>query len=383
MLSILFTNLREHTIATKGVDFTEDLVPFDSIGELRSSENQRFLSSFQELLNFGDTADFARTAKTKVGVQVQQKNRTITCNPGKTYPCGASCKSQDKPCKSPIAGQAKTYAEFISLQSKQPKKSVQKSIDKKDKTQDTGKSRAKKKQEETKMITKTDVPNTEIERLDRGTRIVPVKKITGVDSSSYDSTELDNLAQSILQNKTQSPVIVQRYGRDFKIIAGEKMAAALQRAREIDPQSGEKANVFIAEDDDQASAYKYQMQFLKEPTGEQLVSKAEKRVMDNVGVTTELGQEQTVTINRITGGSENYDSDTVEKLAQSQLKIGSILPIVVKRESLTSFKLEAGGLAFAAAKRAREIDPKSAEQVRVFIADDDNELEVLKYQVGK
>jgi hypothetical protein len=118
MLSTLFTNLREHTIAAKGVDFTEELIPFDSLGELRDGENQLFLSSFQELLNFSEAVDFA-------------KGEARTCKKG--YPCGASCINAGYNCKKGIAGQAKTYAEFLTLQSKQPKKSVEKPLDKKDK----------------------------------------------------------------------------------------------------------------------------------------------------------------------------------------------------------------------------------------------------------
>lgn len=120
MLSTLFTNLREHTIAAKGVDFTEDLIPFDSIGELRSSENLLFLNSFQELLDFNDSADFAK-----------EMGKARTCKKG--YPCGSSCINASYNCKKGIAGQAKTYAEFLELQSKQPKASVQKPLDKKDK----------------------------------------------------------------------------------------------------------------------------------------------------------------------------------------------------------------------------------------------------------
>ena len=105
MLSTLFTNLHEHTIAAKGVDFTEDLIPFDSISELRSSENLLFLNSFQELLDFNDSADFAKAM-----------GKARTCKKG--YPCGASCIATTKNCNKTIDGQAKTYTNWLDLQSK-------------------------------------------------------------------------------------------------------------------------------------------------------------------------------------------------------------------------------------------------------------------------
>jgi hypothetical protein len=133
MLSTLFTNLREYTIADQGVDFTEEIIPFARISELRENESELFFSSFQELLNFDDSASFAKMSNViKPGLRVQQKNRTITCNPSKTYPCGAVCRNQDKPCKNPIEGQAKTYAEFLELQAK---KKSEISVNKVDKTQ--------------------------------------------------------------------------------------------------------------------------------------------------------------------------------------------------------------------------------------------------------
>lgn len=175
MLSTLFTNLREHIITTEGVNFTEDLVPFDNIGKLRSSENLLFFSSFQKLLDFNDSADFAK-----------ETGKARTCKKG--YPCGSSCIRAGYNCKKGLAGQAKTYAEFLSLQSKQPKKSVQKPLDKKDKTQDTGKNKGtRKKQGETEML----LNDKELEIVD----LLFVKQITqnASDVNNYKKESLRNL----------------------------------------------------------------------------------------------------------------------------------------------------------------------------------------------
>jgi hypothetical protein len=96
----LFNNLRNHTILRGSTSFSEE----DCIESLSS-------------------LDFALKTP-KIGTKVQQKGRTITCDPSRTYPCGGVCRSQDKPCKNPIQGQAKTYAGFLELQNVKPKEDI-------------------------------------------------------------------------------------------------------------------------------------------------------------------------------------------------------------------------------------------------------------------
>lgn len=197
MLSTLFLNLREHAIEAKGVNFAEDVISTESIQELKEGENRLFLSSFQELLSFDTTADFA--TKTKVGVQVQQKNRTITCTPGKTYPCGKSCKSQNKDCKSPIEGQAASYAGFLELQNKDKPKTP---LDKSDKSGDTGNNKPVKQDgtEGTEMSTINDfkkitekASKAELQemlkliqsKLDSASKTVPYKEFSNTFKDTY------------------------------------------------------------------------------------------------------------------------------------------------------------------------------------------------------
>lgn len=139
-LATLFLNIREFSIGKSNLDFTENFLPSQQIKDLAELEKDYWFTSFQELLSFDDSVEFAakKPKAPKVGVKITQKSgRVITCNPGKTYPCGAVCRSQNKGCKTPIEGQAKTYIEWLELQNNQPKKSVQKPFDKKDKTQNT------------------------------------------------------------------------------------------------------------------------------------------------------------------------------------------------------------------------------------------------------
>lgn len=114
----MFQNLREFAISKQGIEIADVIIPDQSIAELRSSEKICLVQSFQELLDFDDTVDFAAKSP-KVGTKITQKGgRVITCDPSRTYPCGNACRSHSKDCKNPIEGQAKNYAGFLEQQSK-------------------------------------------------------------------------------------------------------------------------------------------------------------------------------------------------------------------------------------------------------------------------
>ncbi|HEY9749740.1 MAG TPA: ParB N-terminal domain-containing protein [Allocoleopsis sp.] len=246
--------------------------------------------------------------------------------------------------------------------------------------QQTPSSPSAKKRNSTNMNTTTatrlgQVPNTAI--VDRGTKIVSTKRISG--ESNLSNTEAERMAQSILQNGLQAPIVVKRNGMDYEAIAGSDALAGLRKAREINPMGGESANVFVANDDDEAVALSYQANLYSVPKTKTSLPKA-SRETDAVRPE-KLGSESLVSTKRISGGGD-YDADTVEKLAQSQLKVGNILPAVVKRTKEGEFEVVSGGLAIAAARRTREINPMGGEKVRVFIANNDDEAVALSYQVG-
>ncbi len=89
------------------------------IEQTKHDFNESHLKYYSILLNFDGVWDFAVTKTPKVGTKITQKGgRVITCDPAKTYPCGAVCRSQSKDCNNPIEGQAKNYAKFLELQGK-------------------------------------------------------------------------------------------------------------------------------------------------------------------------------------------------------------------------------------------------------------------------
>lgn len=363
MLSTLFTNLREHTIAAKGVDFTEDLIPFDSIGELRTSENQLFLSSFQELLDFSDVIDFA----------AKKDSKGRTCKKG--YPCGASCINAGYNCKKGIAGQAKTYAEFLSLQRKQPKKSVQKPLDKKNKTQDTGKNKAtKKKQEVTEMATKTKssdlkVPDTIVQGLSNNSKdldrdgasyfTTDVSSIKG-ESSTGNVDLVQKLARQIIDNGGQmaTPLILISKGLDYEIANDPNnkiLAEAVREAKKIDPRIAEMASSFNVRNQEEADALLFQRKVAKLDLNDTPDMKD--------------GKFFTVDVKNISGGKKptNLSDDELEAIAQSQTKVGNMLPLVLRQTGLEQYEVVSGDAAITAGRRAKEINLRRNEMINAFI----------------
>ena len=388
-----------------------------------------------EMLNpgvqtFSESLDFvAKTKAPNLGAKtVADKNgRTRSCTEGKTYPCGKVCRANDKPCRQLISTQQSVAVKEVVKKAKasgkstlveksevQPKATsktkkaiaglndaiesnsllakaiknrdgipTKKSLKKSDISIDKNKTLEDSGNNQVKGNTGMNVPTTKIERNDQAQKIVPVKKLNLPEKVGED---IDNLAKAQLQAKVQFPVVVQRDNdSNFNVLSGQKVAAAAQKAKQLDIHTAESTRVFIANNDDEAKALTYQTQFLNEPSGKGKPPSVAKRKLDSVNVN-QLGDAQLIGVKKISTTNEaNFDPETVNKLANSMLRVGNIMPIVVQRDSespLTKFNLVHGELALAAARRAKEIDPKAGEMTRVFIADNAKEAALLKYQSG-
>jgi hypothetical protein len=83
-----------------------------------------------------------------------------------------------------------------------------------------------------------------------------------------------------------------------------------------------------------------------------------------------------VAVKKITSlrSRSDFDGESLEKLAQQILKAeGIINPIVVSRTSLESYEVMDGDFEYYAGVRAREIDPRKAEMISVFIIEPEND----------
>ncbi|MDF5717978.1 MAG: ParB N-terminal domain-containing protein [Rhizonema sp. NSF051] len=324
-----------------------------------------------EVINHGEsqyhaasllTFSFAQKIK-HIPLEFYNFARTLKCDKG--WACGGACLSKEKKnCHRSLTPEHKTYVGWLQTQ-----------IDKdvalhKGHREEAAKLGLKKK-------TGGEVPDTVIS--DRSTKRVAIKRLSGVPKPDEHT---EKLAKSVLATGVQSPVITLRNEKGgYDVVAGGKMAAALVKAKDLDPKKGELQHVFVADTKDQANALKYQMKFIKEPSPDSKPVVISPREITH-GSTEKLGQSSLVSVKRISGNSKRYNPDDIENLAQSQLKVGNIVPVVVHKTAEGEYELVHGGLALAAARRAKEIDPKGGEKLRVFIANNKNEADALGYQIG-
>ncbi|MBG1240832.1 hypothetical protein [Nostoc sp. NZL] len=90
-----------------------------------------------------------------------------------------------------------------------------------------------------------------------------------------------------------------------------------------------------------------------------------------------------VAIKKITStvARSSFIDDQLEQAANLILEAAGVInPIIIRRSGIDSFEVVDGHFEYHAATRAREIDPRKAEMIGVFIIESENE-ETLKKQV--
>ena len=221
-LATLFLNIREFSIGKSNLDFTENFLPSQQIKDLAELEKDYWFTSFQELLDFGDSVEFAAR---KAGGTKKEKPKCA-----KGYPCGNGCISVGYNCKKAVKGQAKTYAEFLKAQSKQQKKPAQKPLDKKNKTQGTKQTEERIKKKESRLTPENlealsmlgtiisrdgTLPSNELQigtRIDSASRLLKDKRVDLLDRElgSEDIIDQHKLSIKEIENKYPDFEIKQR-----------------------------------------------------------------------------------------------------------------------------------------------------------------------------
>lgn len=365
MLSTLFTNLREHTIESKGVDFTEDLVPFESIQDLRNSESQLFFSSFQELLNFNDSADFAK-----------KEGKAKSCKKG--YPCGGSCIKAGYNCKKAVTGQARTYAEFLAQQNRQSKKSVQKPLNKSDKTQDTGNSKGtKKKQGETEMVKLNMEQNFKDNTSLLPVEFAPLSQVKDPGTrGNYTENQIQELAKAILSaNGTINPVRIRETGPEsYELLDGDLQYYALQ---EVYKQNKRRGNVvaIITETNKNKDALALQNNILKRNEGKVTRELEDSPLKENFTKNDLLISQSFVPVKQVKdpGTRDKFSDDDIEQMADAMLAAyGTVKPAILKETAIEEYEVVDGDLQYYAQKRAKEKNPRRGEFLPTILMTDDN-----------
>jgi hypothetical protein len=213
------------------------------------------------------------TAKAKVGVKTKanKSGKTLTCTPGKTYPCGAVCRAMGKPCKQPMSPEVQEIAKEVAAKIVKPIINTTSATLKPvgQTTLSTTSSKAGKitaqQLAEQIVSTKTLNPNAEKEKVELkklSPTFVPVRRIV-LPTKEFDETELMTAAEAILKlGGFIEPPVLRRKGTEFEIVSGEFQVAAAIVARAIQPISGETFPAFVINEDNEEAITK-QVELIK------------------------------------------------------------------------------------------------------------------------
>jgi hypothetical protein len=246
----------------------------------------------QKLDSWFFRADAPTKAKIGVKAKANKSGKTLTCTPGRTFPCGAVCRVMGKPCKQPMSPEVQEIAKQVAAKiatptveqittpkpvettTSLPRKQIQKNPAIKDETtfmslyiEDI-----KCQGEKCKKIESTDPdplitegfnlnPIIVKELPDRTYEVVGNHKRIEPPTEEFDANDLRAAAETSLElGGFVEPPVVRRVGspldQKYEIISGQFQIAAAIVARAIDPLRGEIINVIVIEEENEKSIAK-------------------------------------------------------------------------------------------------------------------------------
>lgn len=210
------------------------------------------------------------TAKVKIGTKAKanKSGKTLTCTPGKTFPCGAVCRAMGKPCKQPMSPEVQEMAKQVETKIKAPMTATTTATTTATKPTTTtlpstgtrsGKVTA---QQMAEQITaaKALEPDTG-KKPTNSSKLLPkiiLTKQIDPPTEEFDEKDLRAAAESFLElGIFLEPPIVRRTGdelnRKYEVVSGHFQVAAGIVARAIDPRRGEAMSAIVVEEENEAT----------------------------------------------------------------------------------------------------------------------------------
>jgi hypothetical protein len=206
---------------------------------------------------------------------------------------------------------------------------------------------------------------------------IPVSYLKGA-SGKLDDAAVERRAQSIVDSGGLiSPILVEQVDfKTYNVLPGSALDyAASIRAKQINPQVGEFANVFVVTKENRA-AVQEQISLRSKPSDAEL--KAASRVTGGetkylpYDTKTGVGYYQVPVKYLSPNVQEKYSEKKVDRMARAIVKSGGLVaPIVVQQESPSSYRILSGHFEYAAAMKAKGIDTKIGEFANVIIVPPD------------
>lgn len=209
-------------------------------------------------------------AKVKVGVKTaaNKSGKTLTCTPGKTYPCGAVCRAMKKPCKQTMPPEVQEMAKQVAAKIKTPTTAITATTAKPTATAppSTGTKSGKiTAQQMAEQITaaKALEPDTGKKSTSLSKffpKLVNTKRVDPP-SEEFNQDDLRAAAESLLEiGGFIEPPVLKRIGdplnQKYEVISGQFQVAAAIVARAMNPIQGETFTAIIIEEENEAAIVK-------------------------------------------------------------------------------------------------------------------------------
>jgi hypothetical protein len=230
----------------------------------------------QKLDSWFDRAD--AVAKVKVGAKAKanKSGKTLTCTPGKTFPCGAVCRAVGKPCKQPISPDVQEMATQVAAKIKTPTATSTATATKPTTTPPSTSTRSGKitAQQMAELIAAAKALEPDVGKKSTSLskflpKLINLKRIDPP-TKEFDQDDLRAAAEALLEiGGFAEPPVLRRLGNPldqrYEVVSGEFQVAAGIVARAMDPIRGENIAAMIIEEENEAAIAK-QMKAQKNAT---------------------------------------------------------------------------------------------------------------------
>jgi hypothetical protein len=212
------------------------------------------------------------TTKAKVGAKAKanKSGKTLTCTPGKTFPCGAVCRAMGKPCKQPMSPEVQEMAKQVATKIKTPTAATTATTATTKPTATTSPSTGTKSGKVTAQKLAEEIEAKKALEPETGkkpansSKLLPkiiLTKQIDPPTEEFDEKDLRAAAESFLElGGFLEPPIVKRTGdelnRRYEVISGHFQVAAGIAARAIDPRRGEAMSAIVIEEENEAAITK-------------------------------------------------------------------------------------------------------------------------------
>lgn len=227
----------------------------------------------QKLDSWFIRADAATKAKVGVKTAANKSGKTLTCTPGKTFPCGAVCRAMGKPCKQPMSQEVQEMAKQVAAKIKTPAATATPAtkpatITAPPASATTGKITAQKMAEQ---IAAAKVLNPDEPKEKPNTKkffpLLVLTRQVAPPIEEFDQEDLRKAAESLLEiGGFINPPILRRTGtltnQGYEVVSGHFEVAAAIVAKAMKPSRGENFPAMVIEEDNEA-AIKTQLEIQK------------------------------------------------------------------------------------------------------------------------